>query len=179
MVTQALNINTDHGPQTWPAAAARAWMSPWPTVAVQAFQVSMGPASTWSPNSNMAPGGRPDPRQSHGPPWQQKPWTPTQTLAVARSRTQLQLLGTSLSPTSVWPLVEVQVTRQVTRIFMALGSNLIVGHHHGLRCQSRSQTPTLPLVVTGHQLPFLRWDHGPRHGPQPQLKSRHLHGSGW
>lgn len=58
--------------QTWPAAAAWAWKSPWLQVAAQ-VSAQHGSAAAWSPESNMAPGDSPEPRHLHSLQWEQEP----------------------------------------------------------------------------------------------------------
>lgn len=48
---------TEPQTQTGPSTAGWAWMSPWPRVAVQAFQIGICPEAIWSPYFKMAPDG--------------------------------------------------------------------------------------------------------------------------
>lgn len=50
----------------WSLAAAQAWMSPWPQVAVQATQISMAPSAALPSDLNMASGGSPNHRHLYG-----------------------------------------------------------------------------------------------------------------
>lgn len=57
------------GPQSqkWSLAAVWSWISPWPQVAAQAFQIQMWPAAVWSLVATPAPGGDSDLRPPFGP----------------------------------------------------------------------------------------------------------------
>lgn len=66
VVTGARDLNTDFGcsratDQTYPLAAAQAWLPPWPWVAVQASWICNAPSEAQPSDSNLALGGGPGP----------------------------------------------------------------------------------------------------------------------
>lgn len=89
VVTQETDINTDPSCGRTMAIGSRLdWISPWTRVAAYASQISMGPATTWSLDSSMAPGIGRDPEIGRDLGWQKKPQTSTQTLVAVGPWTQ-------------------------------------------------------------------------------------------
>lgn len=74
--------------QTWFPEGAQTWILTWPQVAAQATQVSMAPVCVWHLDTNIAPGGSPNPWHWDCLGWYQEVKISTETMAVVGPQTQ-------------------------------------------------------------------------------------------